>query len=268
ACSTCGVCANFSTWPKFMDPNARKKVLKKVDAKDTDISARLKKPSVGVVRLKIQKRGQLRFMSHLDWLRMIHRAISRSKLPVAFSQGFSPSLKTSFGPALSLLTASEGEYLDIELTEHVPEVSSLLNKFLPEGGKILEEQQLPLHSPGIEESILSLSYTARWTCKEPEKEYTIINRVKFLLEQPTLVVDVETKKSRKSLDLAPYLSDLRVEKNTVSFTLKRRTEETGQPVHIKPDWVLNLIDGSVPWSITRTQLVLKNVLPQAQNAPA
>jgi radical SAM-linked protein len=268
ACSTCGVCANFSTWPKFMDPNARKKVLKKVDAKDTDISARLKKPSVGVVRLKIQKRGQLRFMSHLDWLRMIHRAISRSKLPVAFSQGFSPSLKTSFGPALPLLTASEGEYLDIELTEHVPEVSSILNKFLPDGGKILEEQQLPLHSPVIEESILSLSYTARWTCKEPEKEYTIINRVKFLLEQPTLMVDVETKKSRKSLDLAPYLSDLRVEKNTVSFTLKRRTEETGQPVHIKPDWVLSLIDGSVPWSITRTQLVLKNALTQAQNAPA
>lgn len=255
-CSTCGVCANYSTWPKFIEVPKGKPVLKKI--KDEPIVLpQLKKPSLYTLRLKIQKTGPLRFMSHLDWLRMIHRAITRSKIPVAFSQGFNPSLKTSFGPALPLMTAGEAEYLDLDMTDEVSQVKEALNRFLPENGQVLEETRIPLHSPAIEHSIRSLDYTARWTCKENQNEYTIINRVKFLAEQPTLPVEVETKKSRKNIDLAPYLSDLRVEKNTVCFTLKRIVEVIGQSsVQIKPEWVLNLVDPQLKWSITRNRINL------------
>lgn len=260
ACSTCGVCANYSTWPKFMDlPKGKKAVLK---VTSPEVVPRLKRLPVAMARLKIEKRGPLRFMSHLDWLRLIHRAIVRSKLPVAYSQGFNPSLKASFGPALPLMTEGYGEYIDLELTETVAGIAEQMNPFLPENGKILEVTELPLHSPSIDSCISSLSYSARWTCNDVEKEYTIINRVQVLAGQSTIPVEVETKKSRTnpssrtSLDLAPYLSDLRIEGNAVHFCVKRLAGETGQPVSIKPLWVLNAIDPEVQWSITRTGMAL------------
>lgn len=267
ACSTCGVCANYSTWPKFIELPKGKPVLK---VQKPEVPRQMKLPPVSRVRLKIQKRGPLRFMSHLDWLRMIHRAVTRAKLPVAFSQGFNPSLKISFGPALPLMTEGYKEYLELDLTEPISGITEKMNPYLPEDGKILEEQAVQLYGPSIEECIRSLSYSARWTCKDPEKEYTIINRVKFLANQTQLPVEVEPKKSRTTkteapknkviIDLAPYLSDLRIENNTVCFTVKRAIGETGQPVTIKPAWVLNLIDPENAmvqhWSIARTDIEL------------
>jgi radical SAM-linked protein len=223
--------------------------------------SQLKKQPTHRIRLKIQKIGPLRFMSHLDWLRMVHRTMTRAKLPVAFSQGFNPSMKISFGPALPLLMEGAGEYIDVELTDTAEQIQERLNALLPEGGKVLSVQWLPLYGPAIEESIESLSYSARWTCKEPQKEYTIVDRVQFLANQSALPIEVETKKSRKSLDLAPTLTDLRVEKKTVHFTVRRTLGETGQTVYIKPEWVLNLIDSEVQWSVTRTEMVLAELNP-------
>jgi uncharacterized protein (DUF2344 family) len=50
---------------------------------------------------------------------------------VAYSQGFNPRHKISFGPALPLFTESYGEYIDVELTEVVTGVAERLNAYLP-----------------------------------------------------------------------------------------------------------------------------------------
>jgi radical SAM-linked protein len=240
-CSVCGVCGSYSTWPKFIETPTFKNVkrIQNSMSSTTDVAelTQKEKVSVGKVRLKIEKRGDLRFISHLDWLRMIYRAVARSKLPVTYSKGFNPRAKVSFGPALPLFTESYGEYIDIEVTEAVSGVKERLNSYLPPTGQILEEWFIPVEMPSIDKSIRSLDYQASssgsTTCTEPLNQVNMTERIAFLKAQATLPVEVETgqksgnrskrkQPSKKVLDLVPYLKNLEIDGNgIISFTLKR-----------------------------------------------
>ncbi|MCE3234556.1 MAG: hypothetical protein K0Q50_736 [Vampirovibrio sp.] len=240
-CSVCGVCGSYSTWPKFIETPTFKNV-KRIQNSIGDIVEKTeipqtKKEPVCKVRLKLEKRGDLRFISHLDWLRMIYRAVSRSKIPVAYSQGFNPKPKISFGPALPLFTESYGEYIDIELTEEISGIKERLNPYLPLLGQILDESLIPIGTPSIDKSIRSMRYQAissgSTTCADPQNQVNMTERIRFLKSQPTLPVEVEGGQkpghrnnrnpiSKKVLDLVPYLENLDVDGDgTVSFTLRR-----------------------------------------------
>ena len=54
------------------------------------------------VRLRFSKHGPVRFISHRDVARAFERAFRIVELPLAFSAGFSPHPKVSFGPALAV----------------------------------------------------------------------------------------------------------------------------------------------------------------------
>ncbi len=70
-------------------------------------------------RVRFAKFGKVRFLSHRDVARVWERALRRSGVRVAYSEGFSPRPKLSFGLALSTGYESLGEYLDIDLAEPV-----------------------------------------------------------------------------------------------------------------------------------------------------
>ncbi len=72
------------------------------------------------LRFRFAKTGKIRFTSHRDVARMWERALRRSRLPVAWSQGFSPHPLLSFGLALPTGCESAGEYLDVRLEPPVP----------------------------------------------------------------------------------------------------------------------------------------------------
>src|SRR5207245_3166572 len=87
------------------------------------------------VRLRYTKRGKVRWISHRDVARALERAFRITKLPLAFTEGFSPRPKVSFGLALSTGHESDAEYLDVELTEPL-DTESLAERLppaLPEG---------------------------------------------------------------------------------------------------------------------------------------
>ena len=54
------------------------------------------------VTITFYKNGLIRFISHLEFVRFIYRALRRTDLPFAITQGFSPRPKVAFGPALKV----------------------------------------------------------------------------------------------------------------------------------------------------------------------
>jgi len=86
------------------------------------------------------KRGDLRFISHLDVVRLFQRAVRRALLPVDLSQGYSPHYRLSFGKALKLGVESEEEKIIFKMGKWIsPEEFKLrLNEKLPEGIRVLE----------------------------------------------------------------------------------------------------------------------------------
>jgi radical SAM family uncharacterized protein len=110
-CVDCGVCKNFKTH-KVMD---KPYLEKQITANNKQSREEQKNISSAKYRIKLTKKGILRYFSHLDWQNTFLKALARSGLNIAFSQGFNPSMKVSLGVALPLFVESECELVDIEI---------------------------------------------------------------------------------------------------------------------------------------------------------
>lgn len=112
------------------------------------------------VRIRFTKRGKVRFISHRDVARAFERAFRIEALPLAFTQGFSPRPKVSFGLALSVGYESEAEYLDVEL-QHEFDVDALpftLSAALPEGIDVVTAAALADRAPALQEAVTAVEY--------------------------------------------------------------------------------------------------------------
>jgi radical SAM-linked protein len=97
-------------------------------------------PPVQRLRIRYAKRGRLRFTSHRDFSRAFERALSRARVPMAYSSGFNPHPRISYAGASPTGAASEAEYLEIGLAEVVDPSVVLreLDGSLPDGLDLLE----------------------------------------------------------------------------------------------------------------------------------
>ena len=73
-----------------------------------------------IVRMRFMKTGRAKYISHLDLIRCLQRAVCRAKLPAAYSEGFHPHMQTSFATTLPLGFTGTGELMDLELSEPLP----------------------------------------------------------------------------------------------------------------------------------------------------
>ncbi len=87
------------------------------------------------IRAIFRKTGLAIYISHLDLVRTITRAVKRSKLPVWYTKGFNSRLYLNFPLALSLGIPSDYEVLDFEMMEEIPYnvILERLNQSMPDG---------------------------------------------------------------------------------------------------------------------------------------
>jgi radical SAM-linked protein len=107
------------------------------------------------VRLEYSKLGKIRWIGHRDVARAMERAFRVVQLPLAFTEGFSPHPKVSFGLALPTGSESDAEYLDLVLAEPVElaAMPALLSEALPEGMAITGAVPLVDRAPALQESV-------------------------------------------------------------------------------------------------------------------
>jgi len=94
-------------------------------------------------RLVFAKTGSARFLSHLEMASVFQRAMRRADLPLAYSRGYKPSPRISFGDALPLGLESRAEVMKVILRQPVAasEIADRLNVELPIGLKVLEAEE-------------------------------------------------------------------------------------------------------------------------------
>jgi len=90
------------------------------------------------VKFIFTKKGPMKYISHLDLMRLFMRALRRADLPVKLTQGFTPHPKLSIKRALKLGIESENEEASIVLKEQVSpeEFKERLQKQFPQGIEI------------------------------------------------------------------------------------------------------------------------------------
>ena len=92
------------------------------------------------LRLRFEKRGPARYISHLDLMHTLQRAFSRAGLKLKYSEGFNPHPQISIALPLSVGVSSVCEILDFRLlTEADPaELHARLSAVMPEGIRVTD----------------------------------------------------------------------------------------------------------------------------------
>jgi len=168
------------------------------------------------LRLRFTKHGKVRFTSHRDVARMWERALRRSGLPLAWSEGFSPHLLLSFGLALPTGCESDAEYLDavLELPEASEgpgpettapgrspgELATELSALLPGGIDVTAAAWLAHGAVSLQQEVTSCS----WELEVHGVTATDLGtRVERLLDAPSVPIRRERKGRVVADDLRP-----------------------------------------------------------------
>jgi radical SAM-linked protein len=114
-------------------------------------------------RIVFAKGAPMRFTSHLDLMRGWERALRRSELPLAFTQGHHPHLKVSFGPPLPLGYRSRAEVFDLEFSKPPGvDLEERLNAVLPEGLEVMAFRPILFKTPSLMSQLEGGSYRMRF----------------------------------------------------------------------------------------------------------
>jgi radical SAM-linked protein len=154
------------------------------------------------IRIRFAKLGRVRWTSHRDVARMWERALRRARLPVAYTEGFSPRPKLSFGLALPTGCESSAEYLDVALSEMVDhaELTTTFSSLLPDGVDVLAAQVLPAGMGSLQEEVTSCRWEIDVPQMGPDALTEVIARV---LGAETLSVTRERKGRPVTDDMRP-----------------------------------------------------------------
>lgn len=170
-----------------------------------------------IVRFKYTKVGKIRFTSHRDMARIFERAVRKAGMPVAYSEGFSPRAKLSFGLALPTVFESQAEYCDITL-EHIPEkyaqygengqlvvaegvLERELSELLPIGVDITDSKWITYKVESLQECV----YATEWELFVSGDRTEISTWLQTLIEAEELLLSRTRKGRERTDDVRPAL---------------------------------------------------------------
>jgi radical SAM-linked protein len=183
------------------------------------------------VRLRYEKGEEMRFLSHLDVARALERALRASELPVAFTEGFSPRVRLSYGPPLPVGIMGQEEVLDLELCERVGlrRLVVSLNERLPRGLHVREAEYVPFSTPSPSAVPLEAIYTAVPSPALPLTHERVASAVAALRASDSFPVTRVTPKGEKTVDLKTALLEISAVPGTqpVMVKLALRTDGAG-----------------------------------------
>ncbi len=185
-------------------------------------------------RLKFRKTGPVRFVGHLDLMRTMQKTFRRANIPIAYSEGFSPHQTFSFATALAVGVSSEGEYVDLKLTEDVPVevIIAAVNAVAPNGVEFIKGVVIQEKEPKAMAALVAARY--RITSYKPFITETMLTE---LVEAEELIVEKRTKKgTMKDFDVRPGIIELTLEGDDLIMLIA-----TGSTLNIKPEMILQLL---------------------------
>ena len=202
-------------------------------------------------RLRFSKEKNLKFLSHLELMRAMERVFRRGQLSLAYSEGFHPHPKISFGPALAVGISSNDEYLDFQLLHDLePEkIQTILNNSLPEGLRIIAVSRFKHHAKPLNAVINRAAYSV-FLKSTPDDQTKIIAWLTHLLQLPELIIPRYSKDGQKLVNIRPWLHNLTTEVISKDILEIRFTGEIGSGGNLRPED----ITGSIPEPVEITNV--------------
>ena len=192
------------------------------------------------IRLKYTKQGQVKFVGHLDIIRLFQRAIKVARIPIAYSQGFNPHALVYFAMPLSVGVSSEAEYMDIvtQVDMTPGEVKEMLNHVLVEGIRITEAFLVEEDMASLMSLVMAADY--KMILSKGDFKELSIQTVKDQLSQEELMVQKKSKKGIKTINIKPMILECSIDETLKAFIISLRSL-AGSSENLGPQLFLSAI---------------------------
>ncbi len=211
------------------------------------------------LRIKFSRGAEIKYISHLDIVRLWQRAFNRAGIQIAYSTGFSPHPKISLAAPLPLGVTGEAELMDIVIVRGVaPQFFvSIMNQELPPGMAVEKVHPISQELPSLQSQVSQADYRVKVeTASGPADIQSAVANLLALEHLPW----------QHQRDTGPHQYDLRLLINNIKVVewnppmgvleMRLRCDSNGSG---RPEQVAAALGFTQrPLSVHRTQLILKN----------
>ena len=192
---------------------------------------------MGKTRLRFCKTGRQKYISHLDLMATLRRALLRAGVSLKYSQGFNPHPVMSIALPLSVGSESVCELMDFESLDGVlpDDLPAALNDCLPEGIMILENYTPERKFAGI--AWIEVDGRLVYDGGTPDRA---AERLSELYAAESVMISKKTKKGISDIDLVPFVRDIEFAAGE-DGALNLRVKLSAQNPSVSPDNFISAI---------------------------
>jgi radical SAM-linked protein len=163
------------------------------------------------LRIRFKRRAEIKFISHLDIIRLWLRAFRRAGVELEYSEGFNPHPRISLAAPLAIGITSEAELMDVytagSVSPHV--LTDMVNRQMPQGMVVLNTFQIAPNLPSLQAQITFAEYSVGVAVTETSEHLTQV--LTSLLAEERIPWQHRRDTGIKSYDLRPLIDDLWLE---------------------------------------------------------
>ena len=166
-------------------------------------------------RVHYRRTGSSRFIGHLELLQCVFRALRRAMIPVAYSQGFNPTPKVGFSPALPVGMESLAEFFDMDLLQPLKpgqELLDQLNNELPQGMTAYHLERAPKKNAQCAQASYAIYL-------QKHDEISLRSQAKNFLACAHFPIIRERKAKRTEFDIRPLVAHIQVDDSVLLLEL-------------------------------------------------
>jgi len=209
------------------------------------------------LRMKFSREKEIMFISHLDIMRLWERALRRARIPLAYSEGFSPHPRLSLAAPLAVGITSEAELMDVFISKWVSPhwFSAVVNGQLPPGIEILDVYLIAVSMPSLQSQVRFAEYQVEVENEKQPEDVRLA--IAHLLSLEHLPWQHQRDTGQRNYDLRVLIDDLWLvdrqhQHHTVGMRLRCSSSGSGRPEQV----ITALGFTHHPRAIHRTRLIL------------
>ena len=193
--------------------------------------------------VKWTKQGSMKYISHLDIMRLFQRALKRTDIKLRYSEGYSPHPKMSIAQPLSLGYTSRGEYIEFETQTDLAaeDILGRLAGAMPEGIDIVSCSVLKDTKKAMGAIITKGEYLIGCDEAKTGKEIKALceDAAYFKSMEKILVKKVQKKSGKETeVDIRAKVRSITVEEASSERALIRVVVDTGSNSHLNPELII------------------------------
>ena len=193
-----------------------------------------------ILRLKYKKWKNMRFLSHLDMVRLMERSFRRAGIPLEFTKGFNPHPKINFAMPLSVGVSSICEVMEVEIKEKIDVEKFILNQssFFPDGIEIISGVYVE-PSKSLMSKVKASEFAIEISGFNLEGEDFALKLNDFLEKEEILIEKTNKKNKTVYKDIRPGIFSISILTNIEGVLILKMMVSSGSEFNVNPDDVLS-----------------------------